>query len=887
MKDLLFRALMLCFLAVAALGCGPDPKPEPEPEKAFAVEVKTAAADFVEFTVSAPAEVEMAYIVDTESQDKLGGAVLFATGTVAKVKDGDVLKVTENIAANTSYYFYAVAKLDDKTFSDIVKLEFTTADYNFNELITVVDTYYDGYKVHLTIPQEIKDKGNVIRYTATSLAVYNVNKSSYAGIENLLDAQSIVSNGDPWGNYAKNDSTIIYNAMNECLLDEDGNPVLDENGNTIDIHNPITPGEPSIFLAGECRYGTFDEMGDILGYYYGIQGKAYVVPLFNPDTYEWTGLFQKKEFFAKQPTECAATVNIEIPEDEISVIDANIYFNVEEGVERYFYMVLDNSTYNQVVDIYLDGKPEWFQWFLTSFIAFYEWGIGAETESIQVNAASSFYEPLVGGETYHVVCTVMGDEAGATQKFIHKTFTTKQKSKRAPTVEVTPVYTVDPSFNSYNASFNIRCTSASDNPLVGAYGAGHYTREFQYMFNSGYTYETLLKGNNPFTSEELAKINSPEGLTISFPTIDSEITRMAVYGCNDEYTFNNIDKDKEGAGWADYEAPYAPAADMIDSPYYSALEGDWTASATVRVLVEQEDGSTAYKTMEYKSKVNIGSSIPGIPDQIESYVYDLYNNKSKNEVDGMFNELLLLADQFSENRVINQNRLLCSGFIDYDYYDPCRMAYMSPYDLFKSVTYKSVDVPQLIYDFGPKWYFEVQPDGSLIVPYSSTYLPPMHSWPGYAFYLGGLCDGNGFIDSEGAEYNDLPGFPVEVSADNNTITIKPIVRGENSYYMNSIGIADQGSEVIATIISDIVLTRGWTDTKAMPASVPATPVKINTITAEGNSVTELPELRIFKSLSDFSKVEPLREYKTDETPNVVTMDMVNKTTQKILNNELR
>ncbi len=904
MKNLL-KASLLCLMAVAALACGPDPVtevcevcgkencecetpnpnpgPNPNPElPTFKVELKTVETDYVEFSVSASAELEMAYLLSTEASAP-AAAVLFVTGTTAKVKDGDVIKITDGVASGTNYWLYAVAKLDDKNYSDVNALEFKTKEYEFKELITVVETYYDGYKVHITVPEEVKKNGNAIRYTATSLAVYNVNKVGYEGIENLMDAQSVVSNGDPWEFYVKNDSTIVYNNENQVKLDKDGNPVLDMNGDYIDIHNPISPGEPSIFLAGECRWGTFDEMGDVLGYYYGIAGSAYVVPLFDRNKLEWTGAFDKKIFFAKEPTLCDATVEIEIPEDEISVIDANIYFNMEPGVERYFYMVLDDMTYNQVVTVYLDGHEEWFQWFLTSYLAFYEWGIGAETESIQVNAASSFYEPLsVDNGPYHVLCTVMGDDAGGTQRFIHKQFNTKEKTKRAPVIEVKSVETGDP----YLATFNIKSTSP-DNPITGAYYACNYAREFQLMLNSGYTYESLLKGNYQFTPDEVAKINSPEGLTWDFPTLDGEELRLAVYGCNDEYTFNLIDKNTEGSGWADYMAPMLAPADMIDSPYYESLEGDWTATATLKVLEEKADGSTGYKTIEHKSKITLGSFIPGIPEQIESHVYDLYTNNSEEDVDGMFAELLTLADNFAEYRVIGQNRILCTGFMDYDFYAPSRMNFMSPYDLFKATDYSSYDVPQLIYDFGPKWYLEVQEDGSLIVPFSSSYLPPMHAWPGYPFYVGGVCDGNAFIDGENADYTDLPGFPVEVSDDHSTITVKPIVRDGQSYYMNAIGVNGANTELIANVVSDIVLTKGWTDTKAPESISASAPSAVKAVTMDGRPVNELPKARIYKSLTDFSKVKPLRQYKVDEKPNVVTMEMVDKTTRKILNNEIR
>ena len=42
------------------------------------------------------------------------------------------------------------------------------------------------------------------------------------------------------------------------------------------------------------------------------------------------------------------------------------------------------------------------------------------------------------------------------------------------------------------------------------------------------------------------------------------------------------------------------------------------------------------------------------------------------------------------------------------------MTFRSPYDLFVAKNYNSVDVPMLVYDFGPKWFLEVLEDGSVV-----------------------------------------------------------------------------------------------------------------------------------------------------------------------------
>ena len=253
----------------------------------------------------------------------------------------------------------------------------------------------------------------------------------------------------------------------------------------------------------------------------------------------------------------------------------------------------------------------------------------------------------------------------------------------------------------------------------------------------------------------------------------------------------------------------------------------------------------------------------------------------KTEVDGMYEELLGLNEMFAEHRLVGQNRMLCNGFIDFDYYaDKGRFRYMNPYDLFVATNYSSVDVPQIIYDFGPKWFLEVLEDGSVIVPISSQFLPPMHCWPGYTYYVGAV--GNGYAVLDGTD--EISGFPLVVSEDMNTITIKPITFKDESgkdvkAYMNAVGIAEGGYELVATIVSEIVLTRGWKET-TKPNLVETSAVKVNAVTMNGTPA-ELPVVRAHKSMTDLV-VPERKNFKVDETPNVVTKEMVDKVSDKIL-----
>lgn len=840
----------------------------------FDIKIKEVSADYVDVIITAPHKVDVAYMVTSEPMATTP-AVLFKSGTgstIVTVEPGQELRITENLVQDSDHYLYAAAMLDAKNYSKIIELQFKTESYNFTDLITVVDTYNDGFKVHITVPKETKEKGNVIRYGSTSQAFYNLMKYQKGG-ERGVDLNAIAANGDPYSMFVKNDSTIVVNDDNIIKLDENGDPVLDEQGQPKDIHDPIAPGEPTIFLAGECRWGSPDEYAAIMGFHLP-ETHSYSIPLYDHSK-GWTGAFDKITFKTAEPASFDADFEIRIPDDEIEVIDAIVYFDKGENVTSYFYMIVDNATYNEIKQIYLDGNEDWYQWFLTSYIAFYEWGVMPLTETTFVHAGASFQgNYLVGGEDYHVLVTAFGDEDGMKQKFFHKQFKAKDKTKVAPVIEVTAVNTDDP----YVASFNVK---APNKDLAGSYWGCNYSREFELMFNLKKTYEDILYGNYMFAVDEIAAINSDAGLTVSFPTLDGEVTRFAAYGCNDEYTFNQIDPAKEGKGWADYHAPMAAKKDPVTSTLFDELQGDWTATATIIAKEQADDGSIVSYNIPHSSKVTVSGSAPELPAALDNSVYALYSGKSKDEVDGMFEELGILTDQFTEYRLEGQNRLLCNGFIDFDYHkNPGRMTFRSPYDLFIAQDYSSVDVPMLMYDFGPKWFLEVCADGKVIVPFNSTYLPPMLNWPGYPFYVGGVGSGMAFYDAT----EEYPGFPVEISADRNTMTIKPIVVGSDTFYMNALGLSGTTGqmEIIATIISEIVLTRGWKETasSAAPAYEPA-PSMVQAVTIDGSPVTELPQRRVFKSMTDFSE-GPRMDCSAHETPNIVTMKMVEETTAKLL-----
>ena len=102
--------------------------------------------------------------------------------------------------------------------------------------------------------------------------------------------------------------------------------------------------------------------------------------------------------------------------------------------------------------------------------------------------------------------------------------------------------------------------------------------------------------------------------------------------------------------------------------------------------------------------------------------------------------------------------------------------------------------------------------------------------------------------------------------------------------MNAIGVSQQGGlELISTVITDIVLKRGWTEQAATKASVVSSSAVnyVNAVDMNGYSVNELPKAAVYKSMTEF-KAEELPSYTRKEKANVVTKEMVDETSAKIL-----
>ena len=871
MKKFLSILSLMGFVALFSgvfSGC----KPNGETQSDFSASIKEVGPEYVQVQVKAPAAVQVAYILDTKEKLVENPVMIFAQGETMTVKPDDVIRISSGLKENTQFYLYIVAKLDAQNYSQIVTLPFKTTEYDLDELITVVDQYYDGYKMRITVPEETKERGNAIRYNQCCIMMYNYMKSSD-------DYFSLLHNA---AQYTTDDVTLVYSEDQNWYQtdgDSDGDGELDW-----DTHyNPISPGEPVVYVAGEFAW--MEDSPEYETEFFKFPSgweNGYYIPMIDTDYYTqgkneqssvgiitdyqitrpldayWTGAFQRKHFRVREPELLDGKVDVKLAESTPK--DIVLEFYPDENVKQYAVGIFDDSMYENLLEL-CNGREDYIQWAITSYFAAYTFGTRVAKEAVQMKLTTFYYQDAIAEDTeYHVLVTAMGDAEATKQSFQKYTFKTAKKTKDAPVIEVTslPAKTTP-----YEAYFNIKCTTVDENnPVTECYYAANYLRDWLLAVNGGATYFSLVQGNKAysyFTEEELAKINSPEGYDIAIPSMDGETTRLVILGYNDEYTPNDLTSFKyieECPGVADCTTPWVEQKKYVEEKHYTDLVGDWTATATL-----QPAGDPS-KSFIHKSKITIAADLYDYPAELPQEVYDIYKESSKydeTKVDALWEEFKQMSETVTNHRLKYQNRLVAMGWLDKDSYD--RLDTYTPYELFIDKKYKSVDVSSIFNDYGPKWYIEAVEDEdgnvSLIAPFDSNFLPPAANWS-IPFYFAGMELKNYYTVTYGDGWT--PAFPLVVSEDRNTITMKPLIYkdekgNETALYPQMIGIDNSMMQTFLEnpVVSDVVLTRGWKE--------PETEKSVSVHRSSAQSVQPVGDfpVKAYKQRTDLDAAPALRQ----------------------------
>lgn len=763
-------------------------------------------ATSAELKVYAENVSRIAYVVCPISEDN--GVphvqVIFATGKMVNLTQGDNSVLVKNLLPNTEYIIYIAGEIAgvEEYMEEILTVK-SVKTTDFAQDVAVRDVGYRGFVVDVKVDPSIKEQNHVIKWATTSLYTYLSN-----GGGNGIDGQLMNTHDTAWG------GINVFNESKSLYIDEQHSYLYDANGEIEDWYfEPPVPGQPQIVIMGEYRRGQ-SGIGWGWGYYKPMfDQNQYMMDMNNGTVQEeaayWDGFYQNLFVQVQKPEP--------LPDDLLSVEierfpdDANVKVTADESLDRVAIMIMSEAEHSIAGSLI---PEEYMQWFATSLEASLagvtmivdpynaELGLNGTIQTAlteyfyTVPRESKFWVDVVGmrGD-----CDGDGFLDGYQQVYKSIEFYLPQPTKPAPELVVTPLEATSP----YSVGFNIKCpTKDADGGKIIA----NYEKEW---LMENMSVDLILDNyGQEISSLEILKINSDEGYDIYIPSRPNEKTYLGVMITNDEGTATYSDVV---VGWSGKE----PADSRVESELFENLQGEWIATATVTYSTYNSE-IDGYETITEENTCRVTIGDVEYPEELSEDAYAIFEKHGVNREKATmyYNEFKAAAATFNENNR-DQNRILMNGFDFTGGFQPY-FEYSDPYSLFISDTYNGYTSEMPIYDFGPKWYLEVAADGSVTAPFNVNYFTPMSSW--YTYY-NTLYESHflayeptnkvpvGYVgDAEGNVVNGH--FPVEVSEDGNTITVKPIVSGDLNYYPNAALYYGSGRYVMGVVVvSDIVLTR--------------------------------------------------------------------------------
>lgn len=377
--------------------------------------------------------------------------------------------------------------------------------------------------------------------------------------------------------------------------------------------------------------------------------------------------------------------------------------------------------------------------------ASYDYEVANNDNSRRITGVDEYQWKNLSADTEYVMSFVIIDKEH-NAKWEDREFRTKQADEQSADIILTgSVGDTTGYYDDWNSlSFNVKSEAIV---LPSKYFFG-YTSLVTRLMNQGYSLEEIADVyGESFSQYNINNINGENGCDASF----TEILKPDV-----SYTYivalTNAN-GKTGIKSMELRTAKRIVEPLSQSPLFEELAGEWS----VVVPVQEYDWQTgSYNNYEYRFDITIGN-------------------------DDEFGDLCR-----------SYNWLMCKGWAGLEYKSPDDLRNDPQYDGF----YK--EVPEnIFYNFGPKWFFEIDADGNVTVP-TKPYVPSLMNYDENA-PAARLASVSSYIGSDP--------LPVEVADDKNTITIKPYTSGWSgpAYLM----LVDEGSYMApkAKTSGDIVLTR--------------------------------------------------------------------------------
>ena len=799
----------MLLVGIGLTGCSDDKtETDTDPTTNPSLEVRLVETQYstAKLEVTAANLSEIAYLATpkADAKETPTATIVFATGVKSAIQDGVSTLTVNKLNPDTEYIIYVAATTANEEFFEKV-LEVTAKTESFGDnAYDVFDVDYKSFSMNVKF--QPTDPENVIKYQLIDMLTYN-----YQSMMGNTDADMMNLFDEVYGNYIKENTVFVFNEENSIIRDENGEPVVDEEGGTMTRWNPMVPGQLNYVLLGEFAYGEhpwgfgqgyYNPLWDRDGWLEATGGNGGGILMgagTRADDVEqgdfWTGYYQKIEVTNKKPENLG---EIKINTDGLKPNGGLLNFELCDGISYLCFGVFEEHDMEIIKPSMLKDDLSNMQWALTSYNGPYifnaqHYEIPKGQTKFSFNLSEYFWE-FTPGMKYYVYAVGINDQSGSKQAFAKlEGFTLPEPTKPAPEVTVTGIEAPEGHEKSpYEVWFNIKCTTGD---AVTAKYAANYEREWETELNAGKTNTDLIENGNGFSAEEIEKINSAEGYDVMFPTRPDANTYLGVIAYNDEGTGN--DPDEDGSAIGKKRSMPVPDKEPVNSEYFTSLLGEWTLSA-------EYEGGEAPMTC----KVEIVSELT-CPENLSQEVIDYYlanTNYTEEQVKELYEGFKKQLKLYNE-RLRGQNRLLCLGLdMDRPKYENSTnylAGWKTPYDLFIATTdeYNGYDTESLFFDFGPKWYLEVKSDGSVVAPFDVTNLPPLTFWnQGAEYYFIGISK---MAITQGE-------FPVTISSDNSTITVEGYEYQGDTYYPNAAKAMFGGQYSTNTrVCGALKLTKGW------------------------------------------------------------------------------
>ena len=720
-------------------------------------------------------------------------------GRVAEVKKGSSTFAIYGLEANVDYSVYLVYTDNDQF--ETLSAEFTTTAYE--RIITVIETNKDGFKFHIEVPDTM-----TYRWAILPLEQWNSYKDNWRHTDYgfLMD-----------GRMAQGAQTIAIKDGDYWLYEDDP--------------WSIYPGVPFIVLLAEC-----DENGELD---VTIEEEVWDDPWGDDDMGVWApatrvgsstpvnGIGEYSE--ALDPRDNAIINGLyarQIMYADVTMVESEIDINVVSKTQRR--VTLSFSTDN--VDLQYAVAPfsmeDYRLWvntvseraIPTTILTYY----GADAYSGYTEIVTSpEYFPMMLDSTYifGVVGIYEVDGSVLSYDTIHVTLT---KSNMAP-AEATIKGIEDPDGDANMVWFNVKSESQN---VAGAKYLMNYTKEFVPMLNEyksyGFTEEEAMgmlmdSYGNYLEEQDIAAINSAAGFDISFTSAEETESMLLLALYNAEEGVSYVSGTSTSGS--------IPALDRVNSTLFEELTGDWKAQLVTMVYdhYDYENYVSVYRKDTVSFIMTLATEPEAAPAKFDTTVegyndlYDwFYNNAlgkgaTDAEADAYAKELI--EDQVAEygewqkhyaEKYYGQNYIVGRGYsVGY------APEYQSPWSLFIDLNYSAYAVQDLFYEYGPKLFFQVNADETITLLTDATGMTvaPLYT-SGSDYVILGYNPEN-----PGGSYSG--NYPVEVSDDKNTITIKGAEQEDGVYYP-AVGYATAYYSMVSyKVVDEVVLTRTTDEEAAM------------------------------------------------------------------------